>query len=235
MLNVKIISIKDDFFQKNIILFCMRLILQLIFVLIVALTPQSFAFGGKSSSANEGKGYVGTLPDLKGKFAVDDEAEIKKPVYEQTKNFNSANEIKPIPRDNPAFVNIILKTDKTSEYLNDINEIIPMFEGILASIEKDEDVQKFGAKVFFLNQTVNYLEDKYSTKPEQRYISFKKMTAASAMCRAVLNLRSEAEKNKYYMSFTDENAIFSKNSINTQLGYLKSELESTISVLKEVK
>lgn len=215
----------------------MRRILTAFFLIsFLILSPQVFAFGGKNSVNNtEGKGYVGTLPDLKGKFAADDEEEIKKPIYEQTKNFNSVNEIKPIPRDNPAFVNIILKTDKTSEYINDLNEIIPMFERVLASIEKNEDVQKFGAKVFFLNQSVDFLEDKYSNKPEHQYISFKKMTSASAMCRSVLTLRAEAEKYKYYLSFSGENAIYSPNNVSEQMGYLKSELESAISVLKETK
>ncbi len=36
-----------------------------------------------------------------------------------SKNFNSENELKPIPRENPAFVNIILKSEKTTQYVND--------------------------------------------------------------------------------------------------------------------
>lgn len=210
-----------------------------VFILLILCCEGTFAFSfssGKSPAKpdNSGKGYAGTLPDLKGKFVVDDK-EAPKPVYEQTKNFNSANEIKPIPRDNPAFVNIILKTDKTSPYLNDINEIIPMFEKVLASIEKDEDVQKFSAKVYFLTQNIDYLDEKYTNKPEHQYISFKRMTSTGAMCRSVMNLRTEAEKNKYYMAYSTEGAIYSSNTISEQLGYLKSELETTIAILKETK
>lgn len=59
---------------------------------------------------------MGTLPDVSKSFQTSDPKSAK-PLYEKTKDFNSANEVKPAPRDNPAFVNIMLKTDKTSPYL----------------------------------------------------------------------------------------------------------------------
>ena len=103
---------------------------------------------------NYGKGYVGTLPDISGQFAPDEPSE-KKPIFEKNKNFNSSKEIKPVPRDNPAFVNIILKTDKTSQYIKDLNELLPQLENILYCIENNYDVQKFNAKVYFFNQKMS--------------------------------------------------------------------------------
>lgn len=207
-----------------------------ILLLIFLLTPSAFAFGGKKldSAAFEGKGYAGTLPDLSKMYKSNEPAE-STPQFETTKQFNSANEIKPVPRDNPAFVNIILKPGKTSEYVTDMNDVLSMFENILTSIENEEDVQKFSAKVYFLNKSVEYLEDKYDGKPESQYISFKKVTEANTQCKSVMNLRSEAEKNKVYMAYSGDGAIYSENTINEQLGYLKTEIEQTIATLKEAE
>ena len=104
-----------------------RLALVLFMFLLVCPCADSFSFGKKDKIPksettepveipeydNYGHGYVGTLPDISGSFSSPEPDGVK-PEYEKTKNFNSSNELKPVPRDNPAFVNIILKTDKTS-------------------------------------------------------------------------------------------------------------------------
>ena len=76
-----------------------------IFLILVINTQ--LAFAGKPI-IDKTKGYVGDLPEL-GKQFQKEEPSSTKPQYEATKHFNSENEVKPIPRDNPAFVNIILK------------------------------------------------------------------------------------------------------------------------------
>ena len=77
------------------------------------------------------------------------------------KIFNSEKALKPVPRDNPAFVNIILKSDKTSQYINDLNEFIPMLENIVDIIDDEENVQVFNAKVYYFNKSADYFKDKY--------------------------------------------------------------------------
>lgn len=183
---------------------------------------------------NYGSGYVGTLPDISGSFSTSEPAKTK-PTYEKTKRFNSADEIVPVPRDNPAFVNIILKTDKTSPYLNDINELLPQLENILYCIENNYEVQRFNAKVYFFNQTVKYLEDKYSDKPESGYVSFQKLLTLSTHAQSVATLRAEAEKYKPYLAYTGAGYLYNENVIDQQLDYLKTEIEETIVVLKDAK
>lgn len=207
----------------------------ILFLIIVLISTNSvYAFGNKiDKSAFDGRGYVGTLPDLTSKYKSD-EPDRAKPEFETTKNFNSENEIKPVPRDNPSFINIIVQPNKVSEYVNDMNEVINMFEAVLTSIENQENVQKFVAKTYFLDKNIEYLEEKYNGKPESQYISFKKITEANTQCKSVASLRSEAEKYKSYMAYSGEGAVYNENNIREQLDYLKSEIEDTISVLKEV-
>ena len=141
----------------------------------------------------------------------------------------------PIPRDNPAFVNIILKSEKTSAYLNDINELLPQLENLLSCIENNSDVQKFNAKAYFFNKSVEYLRDKYKGLPESSYISFKKLLELSSHTQSIANLRAEAEKYRPYLAYTGAGYLYNDNVINQQLEYLKTEIEQTIVILKEVE
>ncbi|MBO6087001.1 hypothetical protein J6P92_01465 [bacterium] len=183
---------------------------------------------------NYGSGYKGTLPDVSKNFGTS-EPQSAKPTFEKSKKFNSAEEIKPVPRDNPAFVNIMLKTDKTSQYVNDINEIIPQLENILTCIENGYDVQKFNAKVHFFNQHIQYLQEKYEGKPECNFDSFQKLLTLSTHSQSIATLRSEAEKYRPYLAYTGAGYLYNDNVINQQLDYLRSEIEDTIVVLKDVR
>jgi hypothetical protein len=102
----------------------------------------------------DGKGYVGTLPELTrdygpGGSSEDDEEQAKSVKPIESKDFNSENEIKPAPIEDPAFVNIILKTDKTSRYANDLNEFIILLENLYDVIDSGSNVQLFNAKVYY--------------------------------------------------------------------------------------
>lgn len=181
-----------------------------------------------------GKGYVGTLPDISKGFSST-EPKTAKPVVENSKLFNSSNEIKPVPRDNPAFVNIILKEDKTSPYINDINDLLPILENILTCIENKYDVQKFNAKVYFFNKNIDYLCSKYDGKPEYNFISFQKIMELRTYTQSVANLRAEAEKYRPYLAYTGAGYLYNDNVIDQQLEYLKTEIEDTIVIIKEAK
>jgi len=180
------------------------------------------------------RGYIGTLPDIT-REQQPSETAVSTPIFDKTKDFNSANEVKPIPRDNPAFVNIILKQDKTSPYINDIQEFIEMFEQIYDSIEAEENIQRFAARVYFLNKNVEYFREKYADKPESSYLSYEKIQEVSLHAKNVSELRTEAEKYKPYLAYTGSGAIYNLNNINSQLDYLKNEVEEIINILKETK
>ena len=189
-------------------------------------------YGAKKNPAFDGMGYVGTLPDLTRQYQPT-EPKSTKPVIEQVENFHSSDQIKPIPRDNPAFVNIILKQDKTTRYVNDINEFIPMLEKIYDSIEDGENVQLFNAKVYFFNKNADYLRDKYVEKPEGEYISFKKLMELSTHAKSIALLRSEAQKYNPYLAYSGAGYIYDPDNINQQLEYLKKEVEQAILLLRD--
>ena len=205
----------------------------LVILLITILTPSCCfgAFFKKNNLNDANEGYVGKLPDLT-KSTQTNEPEIAPPIFDKTQDFHSENAIKPIPRDDPSFVNIILKKDKTSEYVNDIQEFIDMLEKIYDSIENQEDVQRFASRVYYLNVNTDYLKEKYADKPESGFFSYKQLIKVSNDAKEVLKIRSEAEKYKKYLAYTDTGAQYSKNNIDMQLFNLQLTLEKTIYILK---
>ncbi len=207
----------------------MRKILALIFVLSI-IYPGAFA--GKPI-IDRGQGYVGELPELGKQFQESEPAKTT-PQYEATKNFNSENQVKPVPRDNPAFVNIILKADKKTQYINDINDLLPTLEKIYDSIENEEDVQKFVATTYFFTKTIEYLREKYEDKPEFYFVSFQKILETDLHIQTVTNLRVEAVKNTPYMAYGADGKIYNSVNIDEQLSFLQKEIEETIAIIKGV-
>ena len=200
-----------------------------IFLAIFFCVPVCFA---KSKTNFDGMGYVGKLPDLSRQYTPSEPKSVR-PVIEQVEDFHSSEQLKPVPRNNPAFVNIILKKDKTSQYINDINEFIPMLEKIYDSIEDKENVQLFNAKVYYFNKNADYLRSKYIEKPEGEYISFKKLMELSTHAKSIAILRAEAQRYNPYLAYTGAGYIYDPNNIDQQLEYLRVELERAILLLKD--
>lgn len=207
-------------------------------ILILALILSSgnaFAFFGKNAiDENEGKGYLGTLPNVTKQYQTSEPAQ-GTPIFDKTQQFHSVNELKPIPREDPSFVNIILKPDKTSQYINDLNDFILMLEKIYDSIESREDVQKFAAKVYFFNKNADYFRDKYANKPESYFESYQKLLELSLRANTISRLRTEAEKYKPYLAYSGAGKIYNAENIDMQLEYLKNEIETAIVILKEAE
>ena len=179
----------------------------------------------KEKLSVEGKGYVGTLPVLTRNYGSNEEATNTTPTSVSpipSKDFNSENEIKPAPIEDPSFVNIILKTNKSSKYANDLNELIPILEEIYDMIDENKNVQIFNAKVYYLNKSIDYFKDKYANKPESQYISYKRLMELNTHTRSIALLRAEAEKYNPYLSYGSEGYIYNPNNIREQLGYLKA-------------
>ncbi len=184
------------------------------------------------STASSAKGYVGILPDLTRKFTP---KENSKPSVKSTpaQDFNSENALKPVPQEDPTFVNIILKPDKISKYTIDLNEFIPILENIYDIIDEDKNVQIFNAKVYYFNKSADYFKDKYSDKPESNYITYKKLMELNTHARSVALLRSEALKYNPYLAYHNEGYVYNPNNIKQQLDYLKNEIQQTILMIRE--
>jgi len=210
------------------------LILLLISVIVPNYCFAAFFKKDNSSDIDSPKGYVGTLPDLTQEYSSGD-ALVSPPMFDKIQDFHSENKVKPIPKDDPVFVNIILKKDKTSPYVNDIQEFIDMFEQISDSIDEGDNIQTFASKVYYLNINTEYFADKYANKPESNYTSYKQIIKVSEKAKEISKLRSNAEKYKKYLAYTDTGAEYNPNNIDMQLFDLKLSIEKVVNILKNTQ
>ena len=158
--------------------------------------PSHAFFWNKKNKALEkelqGKGYAGTLPNLENKIEKS-KTKVVTPIFESQDGFNDPSDLKPVPKDNPAFINIIQKKDKTSQFLNDANEVIPMLDN---------------------------LTEKYNGKPESFFESFRKLQEVNRYVKSISQLRREAVTYQRYLAYSESGSIYNPENINQQLEYL---------------
>ena len=179
----------------------------------------------------EGKGYAGTLPNLEKVFQKK-EQKVTTPIFESQKGFNDPSDLKPVPKDNPAFINIISKKDKTSKYIIDANEIIPLIERLADCIEENANVQLFNTRANVLTMNLDHLMRKYEGQPESFYESFKKLTEINRYVKSVAELRREAQTYQRYLPYQTTGSVYNPENINQQLQYLLEELNNAVLLLK---
>ncbi|CCZ51018.1 unknown [Acinetobacter sp. CAG:196] len=197
--------------------------------------PSHAFFWNKKDKALEkelqGKGYAGTLPNLGDKIEKT-KTKVTTPIFESQDGFNNPADLKPVPKDNPAFINIIQKKDKTSEFTNDAAEIIPMLEKLVDCIDDNENLQLFITKANLLTLNIDNLTEKYNGKPESYYESFRKLQEVNRYVKSIAALRREAVTYQRYLAYSSSGSIYNPDNINQQLQYLLEELNSAILLLR---
>ena len=198
--------------------------------------PSHAFFWNKKNKALEkelqGKGYAGTLPNLENKIEKS-KTKVVTPIFESQDGFNDPSDLKPVPKDNPAFINIIQKKDKTSQFLNDANEVIPMLEKLVDCIEDNESLQLFITKANLLTLNIDNLTEKYNGKPESFFESFRKLQEVNRYVKSISQLRREDVTYQRYLAYSESGSIYNPENINQQLEYLLEELNSAILLLRE--
>ena len=181
-----------------------------------------------------GSGYRGTLPDISTQFEYKrTSTEETQPFYKTIDETDHPAQFKNIPRENPAYIDIILKKDKSSPYINDLNDVIPLLEKLQKCIQTDGSIQKFNAIASSIIDHADYIAQKYADKPERYYISFSKLESISAQVRSVATLRCESLVYIKYLASQGDGQIYSKESLQEQIDLLERELNMTIRILKD--
>ena len=209
----------------------------LICLLLLSITlPSNAAFWNKKNKALEqelqGKGYAGNLPDI-GEKIERSKTKVTTPVFEAQEGFDNPSDLKPVPKDNPAFINIIQKKDKTSQFVQDANEVIPMLEKLVDCIEDNESLQLFITKANLLTLNIDNMAEKYDGKPESYYESFRKLQEVNRYVKSISLLRKEAVTYQRYLAYSESGSIYNPENINQQLQYLLEELNTAILLLRE--
>ncbi len=198
--------------------------------------PSQAFFWQKKDKALEkelqGKGYAGNLPSI-GVKEEKTKTKVAEPKFELQPGFDDPKELKPVPSENPAFINIIQKKDKVSEYANDVSIIIPMLEKLADCIEDEENLQLFISKANMLSMNIDHMVEKYNGQPESYYESFKKLMDVNRYVKSISTLRREAVTYQRFLAYTESGSIYNPENINQQLEYLKEEINTAVILLRE--
>lgn len=200
-----------------------------------ALPSDAFLWNKKDKALEQelqGKGYAGTLPNIGDKIEKS-KTKVTTPIFESQEGFDNPADLKPVPKDNPAFINIIQKKDKNSPFVDDASEIIPMLEKLVDCIEDNENVQLFITKANLLSLNIDNLSVKYKGKPESYYESFRKLEDVNRYVKSISLLRKEAITYQRYLAYSESGSIYNPENIAQQLEYLKDELNTAILMLRE--
>lgn len=181
-----------------------------------------------------GAGYKGSLPQVDAQFEfIRSDPKMTQPMFNANDELDMPPNYVKNPRENKTYIDLILKKDKTSPYLNDLNDIIPILEKMQKCIDQQGNVQKFNAIASSIIDHADYLNEKYAYKPEKYYISFKKMQELAAQARAVATLRCEAQIYLKYLTYQNEGQVYSKENIQRQVNYFSQELNATLQLLRD--
>jgi hypothetical protein len=185
-----------------------------------------------------GAGYVGTLPNIEAEFnhlkKQSSEKSLAPYTIEQLDKINE-EKLKPIPREDDSYVDIIIKKDKTTKYLKDVNHVIIILEKLRKCLNTNQDIQKFNAIVSNLIDNVEYIKAEYKDKPESNYLSYNRLLVISNHSREVANFRSQAYTTKDYLPYTSKNNIFTKEALDSKLEALLVDVNETIFILKNLE
>jgi len=174
------------------------------------------------------------LPDISTQFEyLQTTPKATKPIFKTLDEFENVPQYKKVPRENPSYIDIILKKDKTSPYINDLNDVILILEKMQKCIQNHGSVQKFNAIASSIIDHADYMAEKYENRPEKYYISFVKLQSIAAQARAVATLQCESQVYIKYLTYQGEGQIYSKESIERQILLFEEELEKTIRILKD--
>lgn len=220
-----------------------KIIAILLLILFVCPTQNADAFSWfkKKKKDTKDTGYYGKLPNINAEFGEErsqhqKKKEAKSPIILNEDSFNiNSDELKEAPLNNTQYIDVIVKKGSTSQYVNDLNELVPIIEKLRACIEQEKDIQKFNAIVSNYIDNVAYLKNKYKNQPEAYYISFEKISDLAKYAQKVAITRTEAQTYNKYLGYNENNGVYSPENIKNLLENTLIEIEYTLDAIKETK
>lgn len=185
-----------------------------------------------------GAGYVGTLPNIEAEFSYmkkqNTSERASAPFSVEELDKQNAENLKPIPRENDTYVDIIVKKDKTTKYLKDVNEVIIILEKLRKCINTEQNIQIFNAIVSNLIDNVEYIKSEYKDKPEGNYLSYNRLIIVSDEARDAATFRTQGLAAQKYLPYTSSNNIYTKENLNEKLEKLLVNVNETLFILKNL-
>lgn len=188
----------------------------------------------EKDKSSENKGYYGQLPDIYKDFKYkrqisnsSSEINAKIPTEEDLEEEN----LKRAPFDDPLFLDNIIKKEKDSQYLKDIQKIKFVFTSLKNCLEEQGDIQKFNGCVNLIDLQTQNLIKKYSNKSESLKESYLEILNTNYYAKVLGNLKFDA---KYYSRYIPvQEGKYSKENIAHEENLLLNRVNRTIFLINK--
>ena len=176
------------------------------------------------------QGYYGTLPNIEADFkykqqhsATSKELDFKK--IDEDEELNEQN-LKPAPVDDALFLDMVIKKEKNSNYVNDLQRTKFALESLKKCIEEQGNLQRFNGCVNVLELYVQNFKKKYSDKSESLKESYIDILNTNHYAKILGNLKYDAN---YYARFVPTNeGQYSKDNILQEEEKLLNRINKTL-------
>lgn len=175
------------------------------------------------------KGYYGTLPNIEQDFKYKRQSapaptipDARIPTEEDLKDDN----LKPAPFDDSLFLDVIIKKEPTSNYVNDLQKIKFDLNNIKKSIEEQGDIQRFNACVNVFDLHVKNLKTKYGNKSDSLKESYASILSVNYYAKLLGNLMYDS--NYYARYIPTQQGKYSKENIELKKQDLLNRINKTL-------
>ncbi|MBR5304699.1 MAG: hypothetical protein IKU37_07735 [Candidatus Gastranaerophilales bacterium] len=184
-----------------------------------------------NNTENENQGYYGTLPDVEADFKYkkqtkpsSSQIDMKIP-NEEIKEEN----LKKAPFDDSLFLDMVIKKEPDSQYVNDIQKIKFSLNNLKKCLENKDDIQKYNACVNGLELYVQNFKRKYENESESLKESYIEVINTNYYAKVLGNLKYDA--NYYSRYVPTQKGQYSEENISSKEEDLLNRINKTLFLL----
>ena len=179
------------------------------------------------------KGYYGTLPDIQRDFKYKTQ-NVQTTTSTDLKPLEEGNieEFKKAPNDT-LFLDKIVKKEKSSNYVNDLQRVKYALSALKKSLEEEGTIQKIHGSINLVDLYSKNLKEKYENKSESFEESYENIQLCAYYAKLLGNLMYEAN---YYARYVPTNqGQYSKTNINIKKQDLLTKVNKTLFLISSEK
>lgn len=180
------------------------------------------------------KGYYGKLPDIEADFkyknqSANSSSEInaKPPKLGDLEDEN----LKKAPYDDALFLDVIVKKEKTSTYVNDLQRTKFALQNLKKCLEEKGDIQRYNGCVNLVDLYSKNLKNKYENKSESLKESYIDILNTAYYAKVLGNLMYDA--NYYARYVPTQSGSYSKENIDFEKNKLLNRVNKTLLLISE--
>ncbi len=185
-------------------------------------------FFNKKNDNEPQQGYSGVLPNIEDDFKYKKQSTTTQKqdmIIPEEKNIEEEN-LKQAPFNDALFLDVIVKKEKSSNYVNDLQRTKFALNNLKKCIENKEDIQRFNACVNMVDMYVKNLQNKYqdtSTSLKESYID---ILNTNYYAKLLGNLKYDS--NYYSQYIPTSQGKYSKSNIEQEEEKLLNRINKTL-------